>query len=153
MIFLDKHNKNNGGLSIFPGSNQEGYIEHSPFININGLSKFMVPPKSLDYLNEKYGRLEIDAKPGDVLFFHVGLVHGSSHNLSPNNRMVALAQMNTRSNKPSDTKNNAKKFNISRTKREVKEAKRKYDFFSEKLEIEKSNNELMFNSPIQDEDQ
>ena len=51
----------------------------------------MVGPKKLDQLKKKYGLDTINAKPGDVLFFHMGVVHGSGHNISPNNRAVVLS--------------------------------------------------------------
>ena len=46
MVFLDPHGENNT-LNIFPGTHKLGFIKHEPFINLNGLAKFMVGPKKL----------------------------------------------------------------------------------------------------------
>ena len=45
MIFLDPHNINNAALNVIPTTHKLGFIEHKPFININGLAKFMIPPE------------------------------------------------------------------------------------------------------------
>ena len=67
MIFLEPHNDSNAPLNIFPKTHKLGFIKHDPFINVNGLAKFMVPPKTLDKLKKKYGVTKIKANPGDVL--------------------------------------------------------------------------------------
>ena len=45
MVFLEPHNDINAPLNIFPKTHKLGFIRHDPFINVNGLAKFMVPPK------------------------------------------------------------------------------------------------------------
>ena len=35
-----------------------------------------------------------------LFFFHIEVVHGSGHNISPNNRAVVLSQLNTFNNVP-----------------------------------------------------
>ena len=47
MIMLEPHNIHNAPLHVFPGTHKLGFIKHEPFININGLAKFMIPPKKL----------------------------------------------------------------------------------------------------------
>ena len=59
-----------------------------------------------------YGVRVLEAEPGDVLFFHTGLVHGSSHNYSPYQRMVILTQLNTKRNKPINILQRARKHNL-----------------------------------------
>ena len=149
IVFLDDHSVNNGGLNIFPGSHKEGFIEHEPFININGLQKFMIPPSSLDELNKKYPVTVVDAEPGDILFFHSALIHGSAHNISPYPRMIALAQLNTVGNLPDNVKVNTKKYNLWRTEYAAIEARKRLAYYEEKY-IEQSNTEeILYNSPIQ----
>lgn len=152
-LFLDEHNVHNGGLNVFPGSHKLGYLEHVPFININGLQKFMVPPKRLDELNKENPVVVIDAKPGDLLFFHSGLVHGSAHNISPNPRMIALAQMNTKGNLPDDVQKKTKDYNLWRTQYAVDEAKKRYEYYSEKFIEQKESETILYNSPIQSEEE
>ena len=153
MIVLEPHGVENGGLCVFPGSHNEGFIEHAPFININGLSKFTIPPVTLNQLEDKYGSEIIEASPGDVLFFHAGLVHGSSHNWSSQSRMIILSQLNTYNNKPTDVNRNTKQFNLKRAKTELEEAERRYYWFKRKYETQLKADEVLFNSPIPKEEQ
>ncbi len=148
MVFLEKHNIHNAALHVLPGTHQYGFIPHQPFININGLSKRMVPPETLDKLYKKHGLVVIDAEPGDALFFHTSLVHGSSHNISPDGRMVLLAQLNTIGNEPREVSMQAKEFNVSRAQMEFQEAGRRYQYFKEKYEQQVASDELTFCPPI-----
>ncbi|MEC9332041.1 MAG: phytanoyl-CoA dioxygenase family protein [Verrucomicrobiota bacterium] len=152
MIFLQKHNIRNAALHVFPGTHKLGFIPHQPFININGLSKRMVPPDTLDQLNKEHGLVTIEAEPGDALFFHVSLVHGSSHNISPDGRMVLLVQLNTFGNEPHDTSRNIKQFNVLRATAEVDEANRRFLFFKEKLKKQVKSESPEFCAPIPDQE-
>lgn len=152
MIFLEDHNINNAALHVLPGTHKQGFIEHDPFININGLSKFMIPPSKLDELYKIYGIEVINAKIGDVLFFHTSLIHGSSHNISPNSRMIILSQLNTVGNEPKEVSKNARLFNLDRAKRELDEAKRKLDWFEKKFEAQSKSDKLTFSAPIPKEE-
>ena len=148
MIFLESHNDQNAPLNIIPKTHKLGFINHEPFINVNGLSKSMVPPKKLTALQKKYGLYRVNAEPGDVLFFHMGCVHGSGHNISPNSRTIALSQINTVSNKPKNVEVNSRNFNLLRAKREVLEAKRKLKWFEDKYEKQFKSKKLTFHAPI-----
>ena len=148
MVFLEPHNDNNAPLNIFPKTHKLGFIKHDPFINVNGLAKFMVPPKTLDRLKKKYGVTRINANPGDVLFFHMGCVHGSGHNISSNGRTVVLSQLNTLGNIPKNVEKNSKKFNLKRAKREFEESKRRYLWFKKKYLKQLKSKKLTFSAPI-----
>lgn len=148
MIFLERHHLRNAALHVFPGSHRSGFIEHAPFININGLSKFMVPPATLDRLHREHGLLAIEAEPGDVLFFHTSLVHGSSHNIGPESRMIILSQLNTVGNEPIEVNANAKRFNLRRAEAELREAERRFQWFKQKCERQRQSDELTFSAPI-----
>ena len=152
MVLLQKHDIHNAALHVFPGTHNLGLIPHQSFININGLAKRMVPPEKLDELNKKHGLVVIEAKPGDALFFHAGLVHGSSHNISPYGRMALFVQINTIENKPKETFSNVKQFNITRAKEEVEEASRRLQFFKEKLERQINSDDPKFCPPIPDQE-
>ena len=102
----------------------------------------MISQKKLDKLNKKHKLIEINVQPGDILFFHSSIVHGSSHNSSPKSRAIILSQLNTFSNLPKNVKKNAIKFNLKRSKMEYMEAKRRFNWFSNKyLGQKKSNKE------------
>jgi ectoine hydroxylase-related dioxygenase (phytanoyl-CoA dioxygenase family) len=148
MVFLEPHNDLNAPLNIFPKTHKLGFIKHEPFININGLAKFMVPPKTLDKLKKKYGVLRINANPGDVLFFHMGCVHGSGHNISSESRAVALSQLNTLGNIPKNVEKNSKKFNLKRAKREFNESERRLAWFKSKYLKQLKSKKLTFSAPI-----
>jgi ectoine hydroxylase len=152
MVFLEKHNIQNAALHLLPGTHRLGFIPHQPFINTNGLSKRMIPPDKLDQLHKEHGLVAIDAEPGDALFFHVSLIHGSSHNISPDGRMTLFAQLNTVGNEPNDVSTRAKEFNIVRAKAEVDEASRRYKFFKEKYEKQIASQDPTFCAPIPDQE-
>lgn len=148
MIPLETHNIHNAGLKLFSGSHKLGFIQHDPFVNINGLCKFMINQKKLDRLNKKYALIDINVKPGDILFFHSSIVHGSSHNSSPRSRAIILSQLNTFSNLPKSVQTNAIKFNLKRSRIEYLEAKRRLKWFSNKYFGQKKSNKITFSAPI-----
>ncbi len=148
MVFLDHHGIRNGGLHVFPGSHKKSFIKHSQFININGLQKFMIPPEKLNELNSEFGVECIEAEPGDALFFHTELVHGSSHNISADPRMILLAQLNTHTNKPANVEEKAREFNLVRAKFEMESANERAKFYKNKYEAQLNSQQLLFNSQI-----
>lgn len=148
MIALEPHNKSNAGLKLFSGSHKLGFIRHEPFININGLCKFMISQKKLDFLYKKHELVDIHVEPGDILFFHSSIVHGSSHNASPNSRSIILSQLNTFSNLPKSVQSNAVKFNLKRSKIEYLEAKRRLKWFENKFLKQKKTKKITFSAPI-----
>lgn len=152
MIFLDPHHLRNAALQVIPETHKLGFVEHDPFININGLSKYMVPPQTLSDLADKHGVVSIEAEPGDALFFHTSLIHGSSHNASPQSRGVILSQMNTVGNEPVDVNSNARDFNLRRAQREMEEAERRYEWFKKKYEDQLASEDLTFSAPVPEEE-
>lgn len=148
MIMMHDHDSKNGGLQIFPGTHKLGFIKHQNFININSLAKFMIPPNKLDKLQNKYKKIQVEGKAGDVLFFHSSLVHGSGHNTSAKDRMIILSQLNTKNNLPKDVNNNAIKFNLYRSKLELDEAKRRYNWFKKKYYNQRKKNKIIYFAPI-----
>jgi len=152
MIPLESHNIHNAGLKLFVGSHKLGFIKHDPFVNINGLCKFMINQKKLDKLNKKCKLIDIKVEPGDILFFHSSIVHGSSHNSSPKSRAIILSQLNTLSNLPSNVKTNAIKFNLKRSKIEYLEAKRRFHWFTNKYFGQKKSSKITFSAPIPSEE-
>ncbi len=150
MVFLEPHSFNNAGLCVFRGSHKRGFIDHIPFININGLQKNMVPPQTLTQIEKEHEWVCIEAEPGDVLFFHTNLVHGSAHNISPKSRMILLSQLNAVGNEPEGVAEKSREFNLARAKMECIEAQRKLDWFQKKYEEQLASSELTFCPPIPD---
>ena len=148
MIFVDDHSVNNGGLHVIPKTHKIGYIEHNRFININGLSKSMIPPEKLTELHSEFGLDAIAAKAGDVLFFSAGLIHGSSHNISPDPRMIILSQMNTKGNLPIEANDKVKEYNLSRVRHEVESCEQRLAYYKNKYQKQASSDLPTFNSPV-----
>lgn len=150
MILLDSHAMRNAALHVVPGSHREGLIEHQSFININGLAKSMVPPAMMDRLYREHGLITVEGEPGHVVFFHAALVHGSSHNISPDSRMIILLQLNTVGNEPIDVRSNAREFNLRRSEFELREAERRYAWFKRKFDEQTASEDVTFTAPIPD---
>ena len=150
MIFLEPHTLRNAGLQVVPGTHRAGLMEHQPFININGLTKYMVPPETLDRLSREHGVVTVEGEPGDVIFFHAALVHGSSHNISPHSRMTILSQLNSVGNEPIDVDSHAREFNLRRAEFELREAERRYQWFKRKFDEQTASDEVTFGAPIPD---
>ena len=87
-----------------------------------------------------------------MFFFHMGVVHGSGHNISPNNRAVVLSQLNTVNNVPNKVESNSRKFNLQRAKRELLESKRRLKWFSNKYKKQLKSKKLTFHAPIVSKD-
>jgi ectoine hydroxylase len=152
MVVLDPHTLRNAALQVLPSTHRYGFIEHTPFININGLAKYMVPPATLDRLYRDHGLVSIEAEPGDVLFFHTSLVHGSAHNISPHPRMIILSQLNTVGNEPQEVSVKARDFNLRRAQLEVQEAERRYQWFKRKYDDQFASADLTFAAPIPEQE-
>jgi ectoine hydroxylase len=148
MVFLEPHNVDNAALRLFPGTHTLGLIEHVPFININGLGKSMVPPATLARLHREHGLVAVEGEPGDAVFFHAGVVHGSSHNISPYPRTVVISQLNVVGNEPVAVMSNARQFNLRRAERELREAERRVDWFRRKYNEQLVATDLTFAAPI-----
>lgn len=152
MVFLQPHTQSNGALNVIPGSHAQGSVRHELFFNTNGLAKWMIPPEDLTKYRQQFGCEVIEGSPGDALFFHTSLLHGSSHNISGDGRMICLVQMNTVRNEPLEVQNSSREFNLYRAKLEVEEARRRLLYFEEKLDKQKKQMGVSFGAPIPKEE-
>lgn len=91
-IALDPHTIDNGCLKIIPSSHKLGFMEHQDCINSHLNHKRRLTTESLEIAFSKYGIINVEMEPGDALFFNHLLMHGSSNNTSPINRMSLLIQ-------------------------------------------------------------
>jgi ectoine hydroxylase len=153
MVFMDSHSLSNAALHVLPGTHHHGELDHEPFFNINGLSKWMIPPRDLQEYFETSGIEVVEGEPGDAVFFHASLIHGSGHNISPRNRMICLVQMNTFDNEPTNVEELSVSFNIRRATAELEEAERRLHFFNEKLLRQRLATDVTFGAPIPREEQ
>jgi ectoine hydroxylase len=115
-IFLDEVHEFNGPMLVLPGSQREGVIEigvndaatgaagdaDAPppawLSNLTANLKYSLP---LDVLGRLVSRYGIDAPKGpggSVLYFDANLVHGSSPNMSPFGRALAIITFNSVAN-------------------------------------------------------
>lgn len=148
MVFLEPHAISNAALHVLPGTHRLGVVAHEPFVNINGLGKYMVPPATLDQLSRQHGVVAIEGEPGDAVFFHAGVVHGSSHNISPQRRAVVITQFNAVGNEPVEVASNARQFNLRRAELELREAERRLAWFKQKYDDQLASQDVTFTAPI-----
>ena len=108
----------------------------------------MVPPATLDSLYREHGLVAVEGEPGDAVFFHAGVVHGSSHNVSPRPRTVVISQLNVVGNEPVAVMSNARQFNLRRAERELREAERRLAWFKRKYDEQLAAADVTFAAPI-----
>jgi ectoine hydroxylase len=109
-IFLDEVNEFNAPLMLIPGSHAEGVVQVRPpedksgpypwSSDLSARLKFALPDSTVKRLAERGGITAAKGPPGSVLFLDSNLVHGSSANLSPFDRVVAFITYNSVDNLP-----------------------------------------------------
>ena len=105
MIFLDRATLNNGCLLVAAGSHKWGRLEHHADEVTTSYKQWCVDTQTLqDRLTEDMIQ-PITGEPGDVLFFHCNLLHGSGHNMSPLPRKTFIVADNDVANQPRPVEN------------------------------------------------
>jgi ectoine hydroxylase len=100
MIMLDRATLNNGSLMVIDGSHKWNRLEHYADTVTTSYKQWCIDTKTLkERVNEEAIR-QITGEPGDVLFFHCNIVHGSGHNMSPLPRKTFIICYNDIANKP-----------------------------------------------------
>lgn len=115
-VYLDDVTEFNGPIFLLPGSHREGVIEpigsrsvRAPADSAAWLShvttglKYALDLETMKSLVSKWGLFSAKATAGSVLVFHPNLVHGSSPNMSPFDRAVAIVTVNSTKNALPDT--------------------------------------------------
>ena len=82
-LFLEKSNKNNGSLYVYEKSHNLGLLKFNKTKSY-GNSKKAGNKIQMSQINKNYRLKTIVADPGDVLFMHGNLIHGSYVNKSKN---------------------------------------------------------------------
>ena len=105
MVFLDDVNEFNGPLLVVPRSQAVGVIESAPkgeggmgpgwMSSFAADLKYTVDKETLGTLVSRHGIVAPKGPRGSVLFTHCNIVHGSSPNMSPFDRTLAIVTYNS----------------------------------------------------------
>jgi ectoine hydroxylase len=86
-IFLDEVNEFNGPLMFIPGSHKLGVIDADHDTSTTSYPLWVINHESITKLVERGGIVAPKGPAGSMILFHGCLVHASSSNLSPWNRV------------------------------------------------------------------
>jgi len=86
-IFLDEVNEFNGPLMFIPGSHKQGVLEAAHDTSTTSYPLWVISNKNIETLVKHGGIVAPKGPAGSMILFHGCLVHASSSNLSPWNRV------------------------------------------------------------------
>jgi len=86
-IFLDEVNEFNGPLMLIPGSHKRGVLEARHDTSTTSYPLWTIDHETIAKLVERGGIVAPKGAPGSMILFHSCLVHASTSNLSPWNRV------------------------------------------------------------------
>jgi ectoine hydroxylase len=86
-IFLDEVNEFNGPLMFIPGSHKLGVLEAGHDVSTTSYPLWTLDHATIARLVEQGGIVAPKGPPGSMILFHGCLVHASTSNLSPWNRV------------------------------------------------------------------
>src|SRR5438105_1496578 len=86
-IFLDEVNEFNGPLMFIPGSHKQGVVPASHDTSTTSYPLWTIDKDTISQLVAKGGIVAPKGPPGSMILFHGCLVHASTSNLSPWNRV------------------------------------------------------------------
>jgi ectoine hydroxylase len=86
-IFLDEVNEFNGPLMLIPGSHKLGVIEADHDTSTTSYPLWTINHDTIEKLVKRGGIVAPKGPPGSMILFHSCLVHASTSNLSPWNRV------------------------------------------------------------------
>jgi ectoine hydroxylase len=86
-IFLDEVNEFNGPLMFIPGSHKLGVLDAGHDLTTTSYPLWTIDNDSIGKLVARGGIVAPKGPPGSMIMFHGCLVHASSSNLSPWNRV------------------------------------------------------------------
>ncbi len=100
MVLLDRATIHNGALKMAAGSHRWGRLDHVADTVTSTYKQWCVPSAVLKERLREEDIHDFIGEPGDALFFHCNLLHGSGHNMSPLPRVSFVAVYNSLANKP-----------------------------------------------------
>ncbi|HXZ54023.1 MAG TPA: phytanoyl-CoA dioxygenase family protein [Burkholderiales bacterium] len=86
-IFLDEVNEFNGPLMLIPGSHKRGVLEARHDTSTTSYPLWTIDHETIAKLVQRGGLVAPKGPPGSMILFHSCLVHASTSNLSPWNRV------------------------------------------------------------------
>jgi ectoine hydroxylase len=86
-IFLDEVNEFNGPLMFIPGSHKLGVLDAEHDTSTTSYPLWVINQKTIKQLVDRGGIVAPKGPPGSMILFHGCLVHASTSNLSPWNRV------------------------------------------------------------------
>jgi ectoine hydroxylase len=86
-IFLDEVNEFNGPLMFIPGSHELGVLDAAHDVTTTSYPLWTINHDTIRQLVERGGLVAPKGPPGSLIMFHACLVHASTANLSPWNRV------------------------------------------------------------------
>jgi ectoine hydroxylase len=92
-IFLDEVNEFNGPLMLIPGSHKRGVLEAKHDTSTTSYPLWTIDHETIAKLVERGGIVAPKGVPGSMILFHSCLVHASTSNLSPWNRVSAYLSL------------------------------------------------------------
>jgi len=98
-IFLDGVNEFNGPLMLIPGSHKLGVIEADHDTSTTSYPLWTINHDTIRKLVERGGIVAPKGPPGSMILFHSCLVHASTSNLSPWNRVSVYLSLCAVSNR------------------------------------------------------
>jgi ectoine hydroxylase len=129
VLFLSDVTRFNAPLFLIPGSHKGGVIDvdarEQPLkgsqgkgpawlSNLTADLKYALDADVITRLVQRHGMFSAEGPSGSLLFFHSNLVHGSTNNISPLDRMLVLISYNSVENLPLRVKNPRPEFLVSR---------------------------------------
>ncbi|NMH95738.1 phytanoyl-CoA dioxygenase family protein [Pseudonocardia acidicola] len=106
LVMLDEATEANGCLYFIPGSHRLGSLEPELDDTTTSYRLWVVPKARLiEIMEQSPEPVAITGKPGDVVFFHPNILHGSGHNMSRHDRWQAYFVYNRVANRPRDVQN------------------------------------------------
>lgn len=123
-VFLDDITEFNGPMYMLPGSHRLGLIDavakaaeegkeewHN---NVSANLRYTVPNEVVVEQEKKHGMISATGKAGSILIFDPNTIHGSSPNISPNDRELLVITFNSVTNTPDLPANPRPEFLVSR---------------------------------------
>src|SRR5204863_430010 len=92
-IFLDEVNEFNGPLMFIPGSHELGVIDADHDTSTTSYPLWTINHDTIRKLVERGGIVAPKGPPGSMILFHSCLLHASTSNLSPWNRVSAYLSL------------------------------------------------------------
>jgi ectoine hydroxylase len=92
-IFLDEVNEFNGPLMFIPGSHKLGVIEAQHDVETTSYPLWTIDHETIATLVARGGIVAPKGTPGSMILFHSCMVHASTSNLSPWNRVAVYLSL------------------------------------------------------------